>query len=132
MKSLLESILSKSKVGIPKNVKEVTSIDGERFFKAKTDKKYPDLDITSNRWTKIDFISERWEDRRTAWFCPESKWILYSAISAAGGISAVAPPGDGKVYLKDFARFDNMLIEGESIAGMLQIKTNLPGIRNTK
>lgn len=127
MKSLYESILKTNNAGIPKNVKKVTPIKGERYFKGYSGNMIPNIDITSKDWYKVEFKSDIWEDDMIAYFCTDNSWVIWEAPSYASGYAAaeVSPATHKHANIMDFGIFDKMIREKAAIRGFIKIKTNL-------
>lgn len=136
MKSLIESILSKSGVGLPKNIKKVEYLKGQHHFYGKTDD--DEIDVTSKHWTKVMFDEEDagWKNV-VAYFCPESEWILYYSSDSANyanpnirifkrSWSAVSSSKPIKLTVRDFANFYNdILLKGATIPEFDDVDTDL-------
>ena len=136
MKSLIESILSKSGVGFPKNIKKVESIKGQHYFWGVSDYNYSavtEIDITSSKWTKVVFDDHDWKDI-IAYFCPESEWIIYYSKGKSYSRrpvqsfewAAVSPAKRSKIGIRDFENFyDDILLNGSTIPEFVELDTDL-------
>lgn len=125
MRSLYESILRKTGVGLPANIKKLEELKGQHHFWGDPDSHSDvEIDITSRKWTKIVFDDEDanyWKEV-TAWFCPESEWVIYKIGDE--GFAAMAP-AKNKMELKDFAHFFKACLNGATIPEFIEVETDL-------
>lgn len=126
MKSLYESILRKSGVGLPANIKKLEELRGQHHFYGKSFQDYDDVDITSRKWTKIEFDQDDSDFKSgvVAFFCPEDNWIVYK-YNDSDEFAAVSPNFQRKIEIKDFKHFWKMCADGATIPEFDEVDTDL-------